>query len=219
MLQTEFSQEIVDKFPQEEIEKIAMLMRLKIEVKDRKHMFTSYSDCFVGSDMVKWLIEEGHACNIDEAIEIGDYFINKNVFHHVVRDHTLKNKQLFYRFEVDERSRGESDPQESWSKVLKDREGDVLTAEELSEIIATISDWPRKNPELPELLVDINNKITLDNCRPLNWKDPEAAGKYDLVAIGGGAGGLVSSIGCAIVGGKAAIIERSIMGGDCLNTG
>jgi len=40
-----------------------------------------------------------------------------------------------------------------------------------------------------------------------------------LIAIGGGAGGLVSSIGAAISGGRAALIERNIMGGDCLNTG
>ena len=39
------------------------------------------------------------------------------------------------------------------------------------------------------------------------------------MAIGAGAGGLVSSIGASIVGGKIALIEKLFMGGDCLNTG
>ena len=40
-----------------------------------------------------------------------------------------------------------------------------------------------------------------------------------MVAIGGGAGGLVTSIAARAVGAKVAMIERSLMGGDCLNSG
>ena len=43
--------------------------------------------------------------------------------------------------------------------------------------------------------------------------------KYDMLVIGGGAGGLVTAIGSAGCGGKVAIIERSLFGGDCLNNG
>lgn len=39
------------------------------------------------------------------------------------------------------------------------------------------------------------------------------------MAIGAGAGGLVSAAGSAGVGGKVAIIEEHLMGGDCLNVG
>jgi len=42
---------------------------------------------------------------------------------------------------------------------------------------------------------------------------------YNLVAIGGGAAGLVSSYIAATVKAKVALIERHKMGGDCLNTG
>jgi len=42
---------------------------------------------------------------------------------------------------------------------------------------------------------------------------------YDLVVIGGGAGGLVTAA-CAIgLGVKVALIEKNLLGGDCLNTG
>lgn len=40
-----------------------------------------------------------------------------------------------------------------------------------------------------------------------------------MVCIGGGAAGMVTAAGSAMVGGKAAIIERAFMGGDCLVSG
>lgn len=42
---------------------------------------------------------------------------------------------------------------------------------------------------------------------------------YDLVAVGGGVGGLVSAAGAAYLGLRAAIVERDRLGGDCLWTG
>ena len=42
---------------------------------------------------------------------------------------------------------------------------------------------------------------------------------YDLVAVGGGTGGLVAAAGAAYLGLDAAIVERSALGGDCLWTG
>ena len=42
---------------------------------------------------------------------------------------------------------------------------------------------------------------------------------YNLIAIGAGSGGLVSSYIGAAVKAKVALIEKHKMGGDCLNTG
>ncbi|KAB7646617.1 FAD-binding protein [Polymorphobacter fuscus] len=42
---------------------------------------------------------------------------------------------------------------------------------------------------------------------------------HDLIVIGAGAGGLTAAGGCARLGLRVALIERSAMGGDCLNTG
>ncbi len=43
--------------------------------------------------------------------------------------------------------------------------------------------------------------------------------QYDVVIIGGGAGGLVTASGAARMGRKVALIERERLGGDCLWTG
>ena len=43
--------------------------------------------------------------------------------------------------------------------------------------------------------------------------------KYDILVIGGGAGGLVTAAGSKGVGASVALIERNLLGGDCLVNG
>jgi len=50
------------------------------------------------------------------------------------------------------------------------------------------------------------------------WKKPKEF-DYNLIVIGGGAAGLVSSYIASAVRAKVALIEKENMGGDCLNTG
>ncbi len=50
------------------------------------------------------------------------------------------------------------------------------------------------------------------------WPKPEKF-DYNVVVIGAGAGGLVSSYIAAAVKAKVALVEEKAMGGDCLNTG
>ncbi|HVR99178.1 MAG TPA: mercuric reductase, partial [Thermoanaerobaculia bacterium] len=67
--------------------------------------------------------------------------------------------------------------------------------------------------------LDEHNLKLLENVHPPAWANPEPAGRYHLVAIGGGTAGLVSAAGAAGLGAKAALIERHLLGGDCLNVG
>ena len=43
--------------------------------------------------------------------------------------------------------------------------------------------------------------------------------KYDLIVIGGGSAGLVAAGGAGILGARVALIEKNLLGGDCLYTG
>lgn len=43
--------------------------------------------------------------------------------------------------------------------------------------------------------------------------------EYDIVAVGGGTGGLVTAAGAAYLGAEAALVEKDALGGDCLWTG
>ncbi len=69
---------------------------------------------------------------------------------------------------------------------------------------------------LPE---DEYNQSLISNVHPPDWVNPTPSGRYNLVVIGAGAGGLVSAGGAAGLGGKVAIIEKHLLGGDCLNVG
>ncbi len=63
-----------------------------------------------------------------------------------------------------------------------------------------------------------NNKL-LNAVHPSDWVNPTPDGVYNMVVIGAGSAGLISSIITASLGGKVALIERDMMGGDCLNVG
>lgn len=66
---------------------------------------------------------------------------------------------------------------------------------------------------------DEHNLRLIANVHPTDWVNPEPAERYHLVVIGAGTAGLVSAAGAAGLGAKVAIIERHLMGGDCLNVG
>ena len=66
---------------------------------------------------------------------------------------------------------------------------------------------------------DSYDRALLANVHPADWKNPVPAKRYDLVVIGAGTGGLVTAAGAAGLGAKVALIERHLMGGDCLNVG
>lgn len=66
---------------------------------------------------------------------------------------------------------------------------------------------------------DAHNQKLVSNVHPADWKNPTPAPRYNLVVIGGGTAGLVSAIGAAGLGAKVALIEKHLMGGDCLNVG
>lgn len=67
--------------------------------------------------------------------------------------------------------------------------------------------------------LDEHNRKLRDNVHPSDWQNPTPNGRYNLVVIGAGTAGLVTAAGAAGLGAKVALIERSLMGGDCLNVG
>ena len=66
---------------------------------------------------------------------------------------------------------------------------------------------------------DAHNRRLLSQVHPPDWKNPVPRHRYHLVVIGAGTAGLVSAAGAAGLGARVALIERSLMGGDCLNVG
>ena len=85
--------------------------------------------------------------------------------------------------------------------------------------MANIRSNPDSTPELQPL--DEYNLLLQANVHPVDWVNPQPAGVYDLVVIGAGTAGLVVAAGAAGLGLglKVALIEKNLLGGDCLNVG
>jgi len=54
---------------------------------------------------------------------------------------------------------------------------------------------------------------------PDDYQNPLPEDNYNLIVIGAGPAGLITSIAAAGLGAKVALVERHAMGGDCLNVG
>ena len=66
---------------------------------------------------------------------------------------------------------------------------------------------------------DVHNRELVSHVHPSDWRNPEPRDRYHLVVVGAGTGGLVSAAIGAGLGAKVAMVERHLMGGDCLNFG
>ncbi|MEW6303078.1 MAG: mercuric reductase [Verrucomicrobiota bacterium] len=66
---------------------------------------------------------------------------------------------------------------------------------------------------------DTHNQDLVAQVHPSDWKNPTPAPRYNLVVIGAGTAGLVTAAGAAGLGAKVALVEKHLMGGDCLNVG
>lgn len=67
---------------------------------------------------------------------------------------------------------------------------------------------------------DEHNARLVANVHPAAWCNPSPPRqRYHLVVIGAGTAGLVTAAAAAGLGARVALVERYLMGGDCLNVG
>jgi pyruvate/2-oxoglutarate dehydrogenase complex dihydrolipoamide dehydrogenase (E3) component len=67
--------------------------------------------------------------------------------------------------------------------------------------------------------MDERNARWRDHVHPKDWRNPTPQGRYNMVVLGAGPAGLVAAAAVAGMGGKVALVERGLLGGDCLNVG
>ena len=71
-------------------------------VKDRKWHLRKFPRCFVGRQVVSWLIEKEYAVNREEAVSLMAMLERYNLIHHVTDGHQFADQMLFFRFRADE---------------------------------------------------------------------------------------------------------------------
>jgi len=209
----------------DEIMKLADRLREGIEVKDRRYHFQKYEKCFLGSEAVSWLIDNGEAQDVEQAIHLGNAMMTLDLIKHVTKDHDFKNEKLFYRFYADENrgAQGETKGGQTinWTflldAVLPTQMDDASLQSNLGDF--SLDDLMAKAENCEVAPLDEHNIKLLNNVQPAAWNDPAPEQVYNLVVIGAGTGGLVAAAGSAGLFAKVAMIENNLMGGDCLNVG
>ena len=73
--------------------------------------------------------------------------------------------------------------------------------------------------DFPVQPADEHNRRLVAQVHPPDWVNPAPRSRYHLVVIGGGTAGLVSAAAAAGLGATVALVERHLLGGDCLNVG
>ena len=76
-----------------------------------------------------------------------------------------------------------------------------------------------QDPTLLRTPQDDYERERRQNVHPAEWRNPKPAELYNLVVVGAGTAGLVAAHAAAALGAKVALIERDLLGGDCLNVG
>ena len=90
-----------------------------------------------------------------------------------------------------------------------------MTNTPLQQKLATRND--QSPPSTPP--DDRFHRALLHNVQPFAWRNPKSTGKYNLIIIGAGPGGITAAREAASLGAKVALIERNFIGGDRLNVG
>lgn len=176
---------------------------------------------FSGKDLSDRLVKDGYAKDGAMAQRLGQAMYDYGILAHVTRDSVFKNDaRLMFRFTHLEKSRGHPQDNQSWGGINPDMLNKEFSSHDLAKVFGNQTDLVAKNKgaHIPDMMFDQHNIKMYDNVRPRFWKDPERT-DYDIIVIGGGAAGMVTSAATAMLGAKAAIIERGFIGGDCLVTG
>jgi len=217
-------------FDNTDLEELSERVKRVLDIGDRKYGIPpkTYPKCFVGSEAVEKLVDEGIASHEEDAVRIGNMMLNAGVIHHVLDAHAFKNEHLFYRFLSDEdhgtAARKPDGSTVSWADFMTPLTSPGDRSLSLQPKIpgrdTNLASFSQVDLEACGVSpMDEHNTKFMDLLHPKGWVDPEPKPSYNLVVIGAGAGGLVSAAGAAGVGARVALIESHLLGGDCLTVG
>lgn len=71
------------------------------KIADRRYHLNFYPSCFIGSEAVDWIVSKRDFTR-EEAIELGQILIEREIIHHVTDEHAFQDSYFYYRFYADE---------------------------------------------------------------------------------------------------------------------
>ncbi len=80
-------------------ESLAQVMSSGVKSVDRRHRFSNYPACFLGTEAVEWLRIQ-YNCSAQIATQLGQALLTLGLIHHVVHEHAFENAEFFYRLDA-----------------------------------------------------------------------------------------------------------------------
>ena len=75
-----------------------------IIIKNRRYYLKIYENCFLGNEMVDWILKNiSRVKTREDAVLFGQEILEEGYFDHVVKEKPFKDQELFYRFKFDEK--------------------------------------------------------------------------------------------------------------------
>ncbi len=71
-----------------------------LAITDRRYQGNLYPLCFLGADLVEWLVQHRHISR-EEAIAIGQHLVEQRIIHHVLNTMPFQDGYVFFRFYCD----------------------------------------------------------------------------------------------------------------------
>lgn len=66
-----------------------------LEIKDRRYRLKIYLQCFIGAELVAWLIQNKNVLT-EEAVAMGQSLLRHNLIENMCQEHEFANESLFY---------------------------------------------------------------------------------------------------------------------------
>src|SRR5205814_6079567 len=73
-----------------------------IRLQDRRWHLRLHYNCFIGSELVTWMLENFKDIKTrEEAVTYGNYLMKEGLFQHVERRHVFRDGNFFYQLQSD----------------------------------------------------------------------------------------------------------------------
>ena len=83
-----------------DLEDLSKRLKSEVIVKDRRYFWRLYKQCFVGSEVIDWLLKNEKLKNRNEGKQLGQKLMDEGLFRHISEDQQFEDGNYFYNFNV-----------------------------------------------------------------------------------------------------------------------
>jgi len=76
-------------------------LKANMPIRDRSYLLKKYKKCFLGTDLVDYLMKHHRIETRQEAVQVGISLVESRVLDHVLHEHSFEDKDYFYRLTWD----------------------------------------------------------------------------------------------------------------------